>query len=207
MQVAPSSGQTCNWCKCHHLVAKFSTNASSAMWWPNVQLMHVAPSGGQICNKCKWCHIVAKFSPSHGVNFWVRCAPCNVFQLCAVLDKDGPIGECAVAGKTVTKLLSMVKKPQSWQLGNLTGLGRLSGPQKNPFRGACICIFLRPKYCFYDCVKIDIFSNTILPLYARRLTWVETGPFEPIYWPILASIVAKKVRTWEPGSWSFFGQN
>ena len=25
-----------------------------------------------------WCHVVAKFNPSHGVNFWVRCASGNV---------------------------------------------------------------------------------------------------------------------------------
>ena len=36
--------------------------------------MQVAPSG------CKWCHVVAKFNPSHGVNFWVRCASGNVFM-------------------------------------------------------------------------------------------------------------------------------
>ena len=41
--------------------------------------MQVAPSGGQICNKCKRCHVVAKFNPSHGVNFWVRCASGNVW--------------------------------------------------------------------------------------------------------------------------------
>ena len=34
LQVVPSGGQFCNWCKRHHLVAKFLTNAS----------------GGQICN-------------------------------------------------------------------------------------------------------------------------------------------------------------
>ena len=26
------------------------TNASGAIWWPNLQLMHVVPSGGQIWN-------------------------------------------------------------------------------------------------------------------------------------------------------------
>ena len=36
----------------------------------------MAPSGGQICKRC---HVVAKFNPSHGVNFWVRCASGNVF--------------------------------------------------------------------------------------------------------------------------------
>ena len=29
-----------------HLVAKFVTNASGAIWWANLQLMQVAPSGG-----------------------------------------------------------------------------------------------------------------------------------------------------------------
>ena len=32
------------------LVAKFETNASGAIWWPNLQLMQVAVSGGQFCN-------------------------------------------------------------------------------------------------------------------------------------------------------------
>ena len=39
------------WC---HLVAKFVTNASGVVWWPNLQLILVAPSGGQICNKCNY---------------------------------------------------------------------------------------------------------------------------------------------------------
>ena len=43
--------------------------------------MQVAPSGGQICNKCKRCHVVAQFNPSHGVNFWVRCASGNVCEV------------------------------------------------------------------------------------------------------------------------------
>ena len=52
-------------------MVKFATNASGAIWWPNIQLMQVAPSDGQICDECKWCHVVAEYSPSHGVNFWV----------------------------------------------------------------------------------------------------------------------------------------
>ena len=47
MQVVPSGGQICNQCKWRHLVAKFGTNASGAIWWPILQLMQVAPSGGQ----------------------------------------------------------------------------------------------------------------------------------------------------------------
>ena len=29
---------------------QFVTNASGAIWWPNLELMQVVPSGGQICN-------------------------------------------------------------------------------------------------------------------------------------------------------------
>ena len=65
MEVTPSGGQICNLCKWRHLVAKFATNVSSAICWPNLQL-------------CKWCHVVAKFNPSYEVNFWVRCASGNV---------------------------------------------------------------------------------------------------------------------------------
>ena len=37
-------GQIYNQCKERHLVAKFTINASSAIWWPNLKLMQVAPS-------------------------------------------------------------------------------------------------------------------------------------------------------------------
>ena len=33
-----------------HLVAIFATNSSAAIWWRNLQLMQVVPSGGQIWN-------------------------------------------------------------------------------------------------------------------------------------------------------------
>ena len=42
MQVAPFGGPICNQCKWRHLVAKFATNASGAIWWPNLELMQVA---------------------------------------------------------------------------------------------------------------------------------------------------------------------
>ena len=29
---------------------QFGTDASGAIWWPNLQLMQVVSSGGQICN-------------------------------------------------------------------------------------------------------------------------------------------------------------
>merc|ERR1711911_451456 len=64
-------GQICNLCKWRHLVAKFATNASGAIWWPNLQLMQVAPSGGQICNLCKWRHLEAKFATNvNGAICW-----------------------------------------------------------------------------------------------------------------------------------------
>ena len=67
--MAPSGGQICNSCKWCHLVAKFATNASGAIWWSNLQLMQVAPSGGQICNWCKWCHLVAFGTNASGILF------------------------------------------------------------------------------------------------------------------------------------------
>ena len=33
-----------------HLVAKFATNASGAIWWIILQLMQVTQPGGSICN-------------------------------------------------------------------------------------------------------------------------------------------------------------
>jgi len=48
MQVVPCGGQNCNKRKWGHLVAKFATNASGAMWWPNLYAMQVASSGGLI---------------------------------------------------------------------------------------------------------------------------------------------------------------
>ena len=44
MQVAPSGGQICNYCKWCHLVVKFATDTSGAIWWPNLQLMQVMES-------------------------------------------------------------------------------------------------------------------------------------------------------------------
>ena len=67
MQVVPSGGQICNKCKWCHLVAKFGTNASCAIWWPNLELMQVEPPlAGEITQ-------VLDALP------WVRCASGNVF--------------------------------------------------------------------------------------------------------------------------------
>jgi len=41
MKVPPSGGQICNLCKWRHLVAKFATNTSGAIWWSNLQLKQV----------------------------------------------------------------------------------------------------------------------------------------------------------------------
>ena len=50
IQVAPSGDQIWNLCNWRHLVTKFGTNASGAIWWPNFELLQVAPSGDQILN-------------------------------------------------------------------------------------------------------------------------------------------------------------
>ena len=36
---APSGGQICNQCKWRHLVAKFGTDSSGTIWWPNLEVM------------------------------------------------------------------------------------------------------------------------------------------------------------------------
>jgi len=82
-RVAPSGGQFCNQCKWRHLVAKFGTNASGAICWPNLQLMQVAPSGGQICKQCKWRHLVAKFSTNaSGAIWWPNMQLMQVVPCC-----------------------------------------------------------------------------------------------------------------------------
>ena len=43
-------------------MANDATNASGAIWRPNLQLKQVVPSGGQICNLCKWRHLMSKFA-------------------------------------------------------------------------------------------------------------------------------------------------
>jgi len=53
MQMAPPDEQIVNQSKLCHLVAKYATNTSGAILWPNLKLMQVTTSGGQICNKYK----------------------------------------------------------------------------------------------------------------------------------------------------------
>ena len=48
MQVVPSGGQICNWCKWCHLVAKFSRNASNVICWSNLELMQVRCASGNV---------------------------------------------------------------------------------------------------------------------------------------------------------------
>ena len=50
MQVAPLGGQTCNCHKKPQLLAKSTTNACSAIWWPKLELIQVTPPGGQNWN-------------------------------------------------------------------------------------------------------------------------------------------------------------
>ena len=67
-------------------MAKFATNASGAIWWPNLQLMQVAPSGGQICSQYKWRHLVAKFGTNASGAIW-----CSNLQLMQVVPYCGAI--------------------------------------------------------------------------------------------------------------------
>ena len=73
MQVAPSGGQICNKCKWCHLVAKFGTNASCAIWWPSLELMQVEPP------------LAGEITQALDAIPWVRCASGNVFNLIQLL--------------------------------------------------------------------------------------------------------------------------
>ena len=66
MQVAPSGGQICKKCKWCHLVAKFGTYASGAIWWPNLELMQVEPP------------LAGEITQVRDAIPWVRCASGNV---------------------------------------------------------------------------------------------------------------------------------
>ena len=79
MQVVPSGGQNCNYCKWCHLVAKFVTYACSATWWPKLEPMLIALHVGQICNQCKW-HLAGEITQVKESIPWVRCASGNVWK-------------------------------------------------------------------------------------------------------------------------------
>ena len=67
----------------HGLVAKFATNASGAVCWPNLQLMQVVPSCGQVCNSCKWRHLVANFATNaNGAIWWSNLQLMQVAPSC-----------------------------------------------------------------------------------------------------------------------------
>ena len=75
MQVAPSDDQMGNECKWRDLVTKFWTDASGAIWWPNLKLM-------QICNQGKWRHLVGKFGTNAvSATWWSKLEPieCWIF--------------------------------------------------------------------------------------------------------------------------------
>ena len=62
-------------------MVQFVTNASGAIWWPNLQPMHVAPSGGQIWNLCKWRHLVNNFATNANcATWWSKLEPMLIFS-------------------------------------------------------------------------------------------------------------------------------
>ena len=60
-------GQICNLYKWRHLVAKFATYTSGAIWCPK----NATNASGAM--------LLLNLIPSHGVHFWVRCASGNVY--------------------------------------------------------------------------------------------------------------------------------
>ena len=84
MQVVPSAGQ--NLCNRRRMEAKFATNASGVIWWPNLALMPVAPSGSQIWINASGATISWRDNSSfrcytlgnqHWFQFWPPC--CDIY--------------------------------------------------------------------------------------------------------------------------------
>ena len=61
--------------KWRHLVGKFATNASGAIWWPKLKQMLIALHIGQICNRC---NLAGEITQVLDPIPWVRCASGNV---------------------------------------------------------------------------------------------------------------------------------
>jgi len=60
-----------------HLVAKFVTNASGAIWWPNLEQIQVAPSGGQFATNASsatwWPKLELMQVALHVGQIWNQC--------------------------------------------------------------------------------------------------------------------------------------
>ena len=67
-------------------MAKFGTNESGAIWWPNLELMLVEPPGGQMLNSYTWNqvdhYLAGEITQVIDSIPWVRCASGNVFLFC-----------------------------------------------------------------------------------------------------------------------------
>ena len=95
MQVVPSDGQICNYWKWCHLVAKFATYTSGAIWCPK----NATNASGAM--------LLLNLIPSHGVNFWVRCASGNVYLWSTYFHSD------IERGKNCTKMDTRPTSPDT----------------------------------------------------------------------------------------------
>ena len=59
-----------------HLVAKFATHASGAIWWPNLELMQVEPT------------LAEEITQVRDALPWVRCASGNVLFVFSETEKN-----------------------------------------------------------------------------------------------------------------------
>ena len=109
MQMVPPDDQIFNQSKLCHLLAKFSTNASGAIWWSNLQLMQVVPSGGQNCNLYKWRHLVAKFATYTSGAIWCPKNATNAsgaMLLLNLIPSHAPfVGNCDFRKATILVML------------------------------------------------------------------------------------------------------
>ena len=73
MQVVPSGGKICNFCKWRHLVAKFATNARGATLWTSLLMINVCYTYLH-CALCK-----GSIVTSYVTRLWhLNCGKCNI---------------------------------------------------------------------------------------------------------------------------------
>ena len=87
MQVVPSGYQVCDQCMWLHLVAKFGTNTSGAIWWRILHLMQIAPPGDQNWNQCLF--LAGEITQIKEAIAWARCASGNVYFIVLLTNGNG----------------------------------------------------------------------------------------------------------------------
>ena len=111
MQVAPSGGQICNWCKFGHLVAKYATNASGAMLFLNsIQVIEsisgsVVPLAMFIKLNKYFLNIIWNIAGLYDYSWWKEIEFCEIHRVFWEHIERRKVPEIASSRYTFQKLL------------------------------------------------------------------------------------------------------